>query len=252
MPTPLRRRLRLARRWAFYLVAVLLVLVALVLGASSQLLPLAERHPARIAAWLSEKAQRPVAFDAVQTEWTRRGPLLRLEGLRIGAGEEVVRIGDAEVLVSLYAGLLPGRSFTELRLRGPSLVVHRGGDGRWAIRGLPTAAGVPADPFEYLEGLGELQVIGARLEVDAPQLGLAAVLPRVDLRLRVDGKRVRAGLHGWVDARSDARPLALALDFDRERGDGRAYLDLDSDDLAGWSSLLTHAGIHPVAGRGRV
>lgn len=250
MPTPVRRRLRLARRWAAYLVAVALVVLALVLGASSQLLPLAERHPERIAAWLSEKARRPIAFERVETEWTRRGPLLRLDGLRIGEGDGAVRIGDAEVLVSLYAGLWPGRSFTELRLHGPVLALQRHDDGRWLIRGLPTAGGRRVDPFEYLEGLGELQVIGGRLEVDAPQLGLDATIPRIDLRLRVDGARVRAGLRGWIDA--EAEPLALALDFDRGRGDGRAYLDLDSEDLAAWEPLLRHAGVAPSAGRGRV
>ena len=51
MPTPLRRRLRLARRWAAYLLAIALVALALLLGAASQVLPLAERNPERIAAW---------------------------------------------------------------------------------------------------------------------------------------------------------------------------------------------------------
>ena len=41
MPTPLRRRLRLARRWAAYLLAIALVALALLLGAASQVLPLA-------------------------------------------------------------------------------------------------------------------------------------------------------------------------------------------------------------------
>ena len=39
MPTPLRRRLRLARRAVFYGAAVLLVLVASLLAVASQLLP---------------------------------------------------------------------------------------------------------------------------------------------------------------------------------------------------------------------
>ena len=120
MPTPLRRRLRLARRWAAYLLAIALVALALLLGAASQVLPLAERNPERIAAWLGQKAGHPVAFDSVRTRWTRRGPLLQLEGLHIGAADAGVHIGQAEVLVSVYAGLLPGRSLTELRLRGPS------------------------------------------------------------------------------------------------------------------------------------
>ena len=44
MPTPLRRRLRLARRGAVYGAAVVLVCMAVVLGIASQVLPLAERH----------------------------------------------------------------------------------------------------------------------------------------------------------------------------------------------------------------
>ncbi|HET6397505.1 MAG TPA: hypothetical protein VFF91_11765, partial [Pseudoxanthomonas sp.] len=249
MHTPLRRRLRLARRWAAYLLALALVALALVLGAAGQLLPLVERHPGRVAEWLSDKAGRPVAFDRVETQWTRRGPLLRLDGLRIGREGGGVRIGQAEVLVSLYAGLLPGRSFTELRLRGPALSLQRRADGRWGIRGLPAAPGA-VDPFEYLEGLGELQVIGGRLDVDAPELGLRATIPRIDLRLRVDGRRVRAGGRGWIDAQ--AAPVAAVLDFERERGDGRLYLDLDTADLAAWAPLLRYAGVSPAAGRGRV
>ncbi|MBB6063896.1 uncharacterized protein (TIGR02099 family) [Pseudoxanthomonas broegbernensis] len=250
MHTPPRRRLRLVRRWAVSLLAMALVAVALAIGTISQLLPLAERHPQRIAAWLSDKAGRPVAFDRLETQWTRRGPLLRLEGLRIGEGQGGVRIGQAEVLVSLYAGLFPGRSFTELRLRGPSLGLQRADDGRWAIRGLPSADGAQVDPLDYLEGLGELQVIGGRLDVEAPQLGLQASIPRIDLRLRVDGVRVQAGLRGWIHPQG--KPLLLALDFDRTRGDGRAYLDLDSDDLAAWAPLLRHAGVAPASGHGRV
>ena len=109
MHIPLRRRIRLARRGVWYAIAGVLVLMALVLGVASQVLPLAESHPEKIAAWLSKQAGRPVAFDQVETQWTRRGPLLRLDGLRVGEGDKAVRIGEAEVLVSMYAGLLPGR-----------------------------------------------------------------------------------------------------------------------------------------------
>ena len=172
MTTPFRRRLRLARRGAWYAVAIVLVLMALAAGALSRLLPLAERHPDRVAAWLSERAGRPVAFDRLETEWTRRGPLLRFDGLRIGDGGDAVRIGAAEMLVSQYAGLLPGRSFTELRLRGLQLTLERGDDGRWSVHGLPGEQQPGTDPFAALEPLGELQVIGGRLTILAPALGI--------------------------------------------------------------------------------
>ncbi|RFP62554.1 TIGR02099 family protein [Luteimonas weifangensis] len=223
--------------------------MALIAGVASQLLPLAERHPERIAAWLSERAGRPVAFDRVETQWTRRGPLLRLDGLRVGAGATAFSIGDAEMLVSQYAGLLPGRSFTELRLRGLDLTLERGDDGRWQVRGLPGQQQAGGDPFAALEGLGELQVVGGKLAVIAPALGIDARLPRVDVRLRVDGDRVRAGARAWMQP--GRSPLQAVFDFDRVRGDGRAHAAARQAELAVWAPLLHLAGVAVEGGRGR-
>lgn len=229
--------------------AGVLVCMALVLGVASQVLPLAERHPDRIATWLSARAGRPVAFDHVETQWTRRGPLLRLDGLRLGEGADAVRVGEAEVLVSMYAGLLPGRSFTELRLRGLSLTLQRATDGKWSVLGLPGQKS-GGDPLKNLEGLGELQVIGGKLSVQAPSLGWNVSLPRIDLRLRVDGDRVRAGTRAW--ARADGIPVQAAFDFYRGSGDGRAYVDTQVADIAAWAPLLRYAGVVAESGKGRV
>lgn len=249
MTTPFRRRLRLARRSAWYAVAIVLVLMALAAGALSRLLPLAERNPDRVAAWLSDRAGRPVAFDRLETEWTRRGPLLRFDGLRVGDGDDAVRIGAAEMLVSQYAGLLPGRSFTELRLRGLQLTLERGDDGRWSVHGLPGEQRPGADPFAALEPLGELQVIGGRLTILAPALGIETILPKIDLRLQVDGDRVRTAARAWI--REDAAPLDVAADVDRRAGDGRAHAAAMRADLAAWSPLLRFAGVSLEDGRGR-
>lgn len=258
MPTKMRRRLRLARRGLWYAVAVSLVLVALAVGIVSQLLPLAERHPDRIAEWLSARAGRPIAFDRVRTAWTRRGPLLRLDGLRVGEGKDAIPIGAAEILVSQYAGLLPGRSFTELRVRNLELTLERSDDGRWDVRGLP-GQGQGGDPLSQLEGLGELQVIDAQLGIVAPSLKIDARIPDVDLRLRVSGSRVRAGARASMrskDAKNDtddeSAPIDVAFDFDRERGDGRAYAAAKRADLSAWSPLLHALGVAATAGNGRV
>ena len=245
--TPLRRRLRMARRGLWYTVAVSLVLMALAAGVMSQLLPLAERHPDRIAEWLSARAERPVAFDRVETAWTRRGPLLRLEGLRIGQGREVIPVGEAEVLVSQYAGLLPGRSFTELRLRGLQLTLVRAADGRWTVRGLPGEQS-GGDPLAALEGLGELQLVDASLGIDAPSLGIRARVPEIDLRLQVDAAQLRAGARARMRAK-DA-PLRASFVLDRASGDGRFYAATEDAALGGWSELLRAFGVAVVAGQG--
>lgn len=240
--------LRITRRLLVSAAVLLLLAMALVAVAASQLLPMLERNPARVEAWLGERAGHPVQFDALETEWTRRGPLLRLDGLRIGAGADAVSVGAAEVLVAQYAGLLPGRSLTELRLRDLELVLARGDDGRWHVRGLPGQDG-GRDPFTALERLGELQVIGASLDVDAPGLGLQVSIPRIDVRLRVDGSRVRAASRAWKDP-AGAALRAVAL-FDRDSGDGRLYAGMEDGDLAGWSELLQVAGLAVASGRGR-
>lgn len=250
MPTPLRRRLRLARRGIGYVFAIVLVGMALVAGVVSQLLPLAERHPQRIEQWLSARVHRPVHFDHVTTEWTRLGPLLRLDGLRIGDGAEAIPIGAAEILVSQYAGLLPGRSFTELRLRGLELTLQRGDDGRWRVRGLPGVQPASGDPFAQLEGLGELQVIDGKLRIEAPAYDIQAMVPEIDLRLRVDGDRVRIGARARM--RDGASPVEGRVDFNRSDGDGRGYLAARQADLAAWSPLLHVAGVVVDSGDGRI
>ena len=243
-----RLRLRHSRRWFGYAVAAVLVCMALAAGALSQLLPLAERHPDRVAAWLSARAGRAVAFDRLETAWTRRGPLLRLDGLRVGSGARTLVIGDAEMLVSQYAGLFPGRSFTELRLRGLDLTLERRDDGSWGVRGLP-GQDQGGDPFATIERLGELQVVAGKLRIVAPALGIDARLPRVDLRMQVHGDRVRAGVRAWMD--DAAVPLLGALDFRREAGDGRAYLAVKRADFATWSPLFRIAGVRLAGGSGR-
>lgn len=256
MPTPLRRRLRLARRSAGYAVGITLVLLALVIAVASQLLPLVERHPERVADWLGERVGRPVAFDDLETSWTRRGPLLQLHNLRLGEGDAVFAVGDAEMLLSIYAGLWPGVPLSELRLRGLDLTLERSDDGRWQVRGLPGQRQADDDPFHSLEGLGELQVVDGAMRVLAADLGLDLKIPHIDLRLRVQGDRVRAGLRAWPQGPSAATdpkaPVVAMLDFDRSHGDGRAYIGIDRADLQPIASVLALHGVALQAGEGRV
>jgi uncharacterized protein YhdP len=89
MSAPPRLRLRRIRRHFIAACAVGLVGLALA-GGHAQPAAAAGRAPSgQVAAWLSERAGQPVRFDQLETAWTRRGPLLQLDGLRIGAGQGV-------------------------------------------------------------------------------------------------------------------------------------------------------------------
>ncbi len=76
-----------------------------------------------------------------------------------------------------------------------------------------------------------------------------AQIPKMHLRLRVDGDRVRVGVRAWPQL--NAAPLDAVLDFDRKKGDGRAYAGAKQADLAAWTSLLKLQGIAVEGGTGR-
>lgn len=233
-----------------YVAAAAVIAVALLLGVTSQAMTWLARNPARVDAWLEHRMRQPVAFSSMSTQWTRRGPLVKLEGLRVGSGRDALRIGDAELLASIYSGILPGRSFSEMRLRGLDMTLARDADGTWRVLGLPGQERADGDGFAALERLGELHVIGGRLAVIAPAYGIDARIPRVDVRLRVDGERVRAGVRAWPVA--GHAPVDGALDFDRDTGDGRAHVAARAVALAPWRSALHAAGLRVTSGVGRV
>ena len=105
------------------------------------------------------------------------------------------------MLVSVYAGLLPGHPFSELRLRGLDLTLQRADDGRWQVRGLPGQQQAGGDPMRALERLGELQVIGGKLAVH--RAGAGHRCARAEDRLAPAGRgrpRARAACASWTRA----------------------------------------------------
>src|SRR5690606_28796028 len=87
------------------------------------------------------------------------------------------------------------------------------------------------------------------LRTAAPALGLHATVPRIDLRLRVNGDRVRAAARAWIDP--DRAPLAGAARFDRGSGNGEIYAGIHDGDLDAWAPLLRFAGVAVDDGHGR-
>jgi len=244
MTKPARPRLRRTRRVAGYGALVLLILFATLVGIANRMLPLVERHPDRIAAWLTERVGQPVAFTRAHAEWTRRGPLFTLDGLRVGAPGEELQIGRAQLQVAMYSGVLPGRPLTELKIKDLALRLEQGADRRWRLVGLPGER--RGDPLETLEGFGELQIEKARLAIAAPRYDLNLVLPRVDLRIRVGERTLRAGASIWANAGS--APMRVAADLRREDYEGTLWAGGEAMRLSDWSPLLAATGVRVRAG----
>ncbi len=248
MTTALHRRIRHARRWTGYGILVVLIAIALMVGIANQLLPMVERHPDKIAAWLSARVGEPVSFSKAHGEWTRRGPRFILDDLHVGKGETELAIGRAQLQVAMYEGLLPGHPLTELKIRDLLLTLVQDADGRWKVVGLPGQT--EADPLDRLEGFGELQIERAQLTIRAPKLKVDMRVPRVDARIRVNGPRLRVG----VSARAAAGdlPLSAVLDVHRITGNGLLWVGDDKLVLSHWQRAFASVGVVPEQGKAKL
>ncbi|MCG6117373.1 MAG: TIGR02099 family protein [Aquimonas sp.] len=252
MSTALRRGLRRLRRLVALALALLLITAAVIVGVGAQLLPVLERHPGRVEAWLSARIGQSVEISALSARWSRRGPLLDLEGLRIGGGPAGggVDVGQARLRINVYAGLLPGQPLLSLRVEGLRLELARNAEGRWRVRGLRGGAGVDIEQaLAQLERIGDLELHGGKLVVEDRFADVDLVLERIDARLRTLGGRFRFALrvHG-----ADDSPLQLVADFDTLLQSGKARLWGRGLDLPGWLQGSTFEGLGLAGGSAEV
>ena len=70
----------------------------------------------------------------------------------------MVEIAQAELLVSVYSGLLPNHPLTELKVRNLHLSMVQQTDESWKLLGVPRQADSKQDALDVLSGFGELQI----------------------------------------------------------------------------------------------
>jgi len=247
-----RRWLRKLRRWLAGGIAVSLVLIATLVALVSQLLPLLNQHPQHVAHWLQQQIGQPVSITAVDARWSRSGPLLRLQGLKIGAdaGHSGLELSEAELLVRAYAGWWPGQPLLSLRLHKLDLSLQRQRDGRWELQGLgPARPGGLQALLAQIEQLGELRVEEARLDISDLDTGRHLALPRIDARLRTVGGRVRLGVRVYA---ADSPPLQWIANLDPGLQAGEIYIGSSTMALDHWLADSLDLPVHVLSGSGEV
>jgi uncharacterized protein YhdP len=244
---PLRRGLRRLRRWIALSAAVLLILAAVTVAVASQLLPLIERHPDKVAAWLEQRIGQPVRISGVSARWSRRGPLLDLRDLSIGSGNSGLDIGSARLRINVYAGLLPGQPLLSLRVEGLRLELARSIEGQWQARGFYGGNGVNIEQaLAQLERVGEVELFDGQLVIEDRYADFDVRLDRIDARLRTLGGRFRFALQVHAE---DSPPLRVVADLDNSLSSGRMHLGAQRLDLPAWLQGSSLAGLGLVQGR---
>jgi uncharacterized protein (TIGR02099 family) len=229
------------RRWlnaVLGVVATLLIVLALVVGAVRLLLPLAPEYQADIRRIATEATGLDVAFTGVSASWPFAGPELRLTGVRVrlpGDGREVLVADELRVGVSLWQGLLDRRlAPNRVAVRGAPVELLRMPDGAISLNDVPLAELLRRPPQAQLPRLAvRLEDLRVRVRTpgrlvgetrfDVPELAVTLrpqsaefrgeLEPRDGLarRLRVAGTLPRALLPGAPAAAPPPGDWGLAV-----------------------------------------
>lgn len=138
---------RIARRWPLYLIALVLVLPALLVGAARLLLPLVPQYQDDIRAWVSTATGYDIRFTRLTATWPLAGPRLSFQEVSLTRpGEDAPLLAAQELSAGLSVrGLLfEGRiALGHVAVRGARLRLERGGDGEWRVQGRRVADLLP-------------------------------------------------------------------------------------------------------------
>lgn len=244
-PSQTRHRRRVLRIAVLSVVGVVTIGWALVLALAGLALPWVASHPDRIAAELSQRLGRPVAFERLDARWEPAGPVFTLAGVRIGEGASAFAVPEAEWVLDFYAWLRRGVSFSEFRLSGLDLELRREDDGGWRVRGLG-AGPAPVD-LDLVLDLTAVAIEDAQVRVVDAGRGIDWRLARLDARVRNEAGARLVGVTAWSTAASP--PLRVACLREDAATAHRCFAKGEDLVVGDWLEGLPGLGLAASAGR---
>ena len=133
------------------------------------------------------------------------------------------------------SGLLPNHPLTELKAKGLFLRLEQQPDDRWILLGVPKQKNSKEDALDILSGFGELQLEHSILQI-APNQQAPIDIPRIDLRLRVQGQKITVGFR--AEAKKIDSPIFLVAKLDRASGSGKFWIGGAKLHLKTWLALF--------------
>lgn len=200
--------------------AISLIGCAVLLGALELLLPHADHARPRLAAWLSDRLDRPVSIDHVAGQWVGRGPLLVLTGVELGSTPTSSALRLDRISIAIDSGALLSSHFEarlfEVRVDALTLVLKRGRDGRYALAAIQGDRTADGADLGWLSDLG-VHLSDVRLRLIDETSGFGLTLTQAQFRLRRIGERL--GLSARVPVAKDGL-IELIGDLAVSAGDG--------------------------------
>lgn len=230
----------------------LLVVVAVMVGVSRELLPLADDYRPRLEQAISQRLGLPVTLQRLEGEADGLQLFLRLVNLRLHdparPATVLLRVPEVELRPAVWQSLLHRELRVDVRLHGLDLHLDQQPDGRFQLRELASLARRDAASAErtlgYVLRQPLLALSESRIAIrlnDLPGITLAGI----EMVNRNDGESHR--LAGRLRLPGAAEELALQIELDGEplrwrQGQVRAWLRLPVVTLDGWLPAVAGVG----------
>lgn len=253
MNAPWRRRLHGGARALGWAAGVTVILLAVLVALTQLLLPLLARHPAWVAAQLSQRLQRPVSFASMEGRWTPSGPLFVMHGVTIGAaaGESgaTLQLPESELKLDFGGWLLPSRHLLNLYVRGLQLDLLHDADG-WHVNGIGVAGGGNRQPLSLGRISVDLWLEDLRVVVTDATLHQQYTLLSRQLRLSHQGSQIRFG--GVLRRGGVSAAVHTAGRFREDGRAGQVWIGVDGAELKPLLDGIDLGGYTAVQGHGQL
>ena len=248
-----QRRLHGCARALGWVAGVCVIMLALTAALAQLLLPLLARHPAWVAAQLSQRVQRPVSFASMEGRWTPSGPLFVMHDVTVGPapGEQgnMLQLPESELKLDFGGWLLPSRHLLNLHVRGLQLDLSHDAAG-WHVNGIGVAGSANQQSFNPGRLSLDLRLEDLRVDITDAVLGRHYTLLAPQLRLSRQGSQIRFGgllQRGGVDT-----ALRTAGRFRQDGSSGRIWLGANDVQLKPLLEGIDLGGYTADQGHGRV
>ncbi|WP_395374824.1 YhdP family protein [Marinicella sp. W31] len=228
------------RLWNYLrgLLAVVIILLGVVVGLISLILPFESLYQTRLENFLSQQWNTSVKIGTMSGQWKGSGPLFSLKNLSL-QGQQQLNIQTASLSINLYRLLLPGGDDgINLSINQADALVIRS-ESSGAVTATDAAGADYSETLEQVLGSGRLQIENLRLSLFNEQK--EKLLDKLQTSFLVEQNDQRRGLQLVIKEKNLGKRIELrAITQQEQRISEQAqwYLLLEELSLAQLGTLL--------------
>ena len=259
----MKKLLRRLLKFAAYVAASVVILLAIALGLFRLFLPRLPEYQEDIKSWASAAIGMQVEFTGMNARWGLSGPEVEFyDAELISTDNGVLILAAEEVSVGIgLARLLFDRKFIvdQIVVRDTSVELRQLENGQWWIQGGPLEQLLPARPDTGEDGgsgdVGRIEVVGEDITLQYLQPGDEHPREFIISRLRISRDNVRLSVDANIELPDDlGDSLTVFATQIVTNDDGKPGWDVaveaDDIELAGISDLPTTQAAKFSSGRG--